>query len=384
MRGIKVGFPLFLLSLFIFSGTKADELRLELVQVLFRHGERAPLAKEMYPNDPYNESSYEPWGVAQLTNVGKMREYRIGRMLRKRYDKFLGDLYRPQDVYGRSTDIDRTKMSLYLALAGLYPPSKAQSWHQTLPWLAIPTHYAPERLDILLKPQSCPKYAKALEDAREIKEIRDKTAAFDDVLKYLTVKTGMEISSLSAAYEIYNLLTAQKNMNLTLPEWCTDDIYSKMQDIVALEYEIRSYTPQLKRLNGGALIQTFIKNMDISGERNNPRKIYLYSGHEVNVAAFTRAHGINEPRLPDYGSAIILEKLRNPQGQLFVKMILWTGVTEKLITFKLKDCDEICPIESYLKIVKDAIPTEDDLNCYLNTITRKELEDLYLERVYLN
>lgn len=384
MRGIKVGLPLFLLSLFIFSGTKADELRLELVQVLFRHGERAPLAKEMYPNDPYNDSSYEPWGVAQLTNVGKMREYRIGRMLRKRYDKFLGDLYRPQDVYGRSTDIDRTKMSLQLALAGLYPPSKAQSWHQSLPWLAIPTHYAPERLDVLLKPQSCPKYAKALEDVREMKEIRDKTAAFDDVLKYLTVKTGMEISSLSAAYEIYNLLTAQKNMNLTLPEWCTDDIYSKMQDIVALEYEIRSYTPQLKRLNGGTLIHTFIKNMDLSGERNNSRKIYLYSGHEVNVAAFTRAHGISEPRLPAYGSAVILEKLRNAQGQLFVKMILWTGVTEKLITLKFKDCDEVCPIESYLNIVKDAMPTEDDLNCYLNTITRKELEDLYLDRVYLN
>lgn len=377
-------FYLLLLSLFIFSGSNADDLRLELVQVLFRHGERAPLAKEMYPNDPYNASDYEPWGVAQLTNVGRMREYRIGQMLRERYDKFLGDIYRPQDIYGRSTDIDRTKMSLQLVLAGLYPPAEAQSWNPKLPWLAIPTHYAPESVDILLRPQACPVYEEALEEIRKTKEVSKKATAFQDVLQYLTVKTGMEVSTLSAAYEIFNLLTAQKNMNLTLPEWCTNEIYAKMEDIVALEYEIRSYTTKLKRLNGGMLIKQFIENMDITGERKNPRKMYLYSGHEVNVAAYTRAHGFKDPRLPAYGSAVIVEKLRNAQGKLFVRMFLWTGVTEELKVLKLKYCDEICPIESYLKIVEDIIPSDEDKNCYWNTITKEELKDLYRERIHLN
>ncbi|KAK2577433.1 hypothetical protein KPH14_003540 [Odynerus spinipes] len=366
------------------ESTKADDFRLELVQVLFRHGERAPLAKEMYPNDPYNASSYEPWGVAQLTNVGKMREYRIGQMLRQRYNNFLGDLYRPQDVYARSTDIDRTKMSLQLVLAGLYPPAKAQSWNSNIPWLAIPTHYLPERVDSLLRPQACPTYEKALEKVRKSKEVSDKTAVFADVFKYLTLKTGMEISTLNAAYEIFNLLAAQKHMNLTLPEWCTDEIYTKLEDIVVLEYEIRSYTTELKRLNGGMLIKKILENMNLSGERENPRKIYLYSGHEVNLAAYTRAHDIKEPRLPTYGSAIIVEKLRNPEGKLFIRMLLWTGVTEELIPLKVKDCDELCPIESYLKIVKDIIPSEDETNCYWNTITKEELKNLYLDRVYLN
>lgn len=87
-----------------------------------------------------------------------MREYSIGKMLRQRYNDFLGDLYHPKDVYARSTDIDRTKMSLYLVLAGLYPPSKEQNWNSNLPWLAIPTHYAPERVDNLLRPQACPMF----------------------------------------------------------------------------------------------------------------------------------------------------------------------------------------------------------------------------------
>ncbi|KAI4497965.1 hypothetical protein M0802_006789 [Mischocyttarus mexicanus] len=367
----------------VFSG-KPNEFRLELVQVLFRHGERTPLAKEMYPNDPYDRSSYEPWGVAQLTNQGKMREYSIGKMLRQRYNDFLGDLYRPKEVYARSTDIDRTKMSLQLVLAGLYPPSEKQNWNSDLPWLAIPTHYTPERLDNLLRPQTCPIYEEALEEVRQLKEIRDKSEAFADFLKYLTNKTGTNVKTLNEAYEIFNLLASQKAMNLTLPEWCTENIYKKLEDIVFLEYEIRSYTPKLKRLTGGMLIRQFIENMNINEERKNPRKIYLYSGHEINIAAFTRAHDIHIPKLPSYGSTIIVEKLRNIEGKLFIKMLLWTGVSEELITLKLKNCDEVCPIDTYLDIVKDIIPSDDDVDCNWDTLTKEELKSLFLEKIYLN
>lgn len=110
-------------------------------------------------------------------------------------------------------------------------------------------------------------------------------------------------------------------MNLTLPEWCTEELYQKMEDMVYLEYEIRFYTAKLRRLTGGMLIRRFIENMNINGEQNNPRKIYLYSGHEINIAAFTRAHDIHVPKLPTYGSAIIMEKLRNTEGKLFIKVV---------------------------------------------------------------
>jgi len=77
-------------------------------------------------------------------------------MLRQRYNNFLGSTYYPRDIYAVSTDIDRTKMSLQLMLAGLYPPDTAQLWNPDLPWLAIPTYYAPERVDILLRPHNYP------------------------------------------------------------------------------------------------------------------------------------------------------------------------------------------------------------------------------------
>ena len=60
--------------------------------------------------------------------------------------------------------------------------------------------------------------------------------------------------------------------------------------------------------------------MNIDNKVSNPRKIYLYSAHEMNVAAFTRAHNIDSYRYPEYGSGAILEKFRDARGQLFVRV----------------------------------------------------------------
>lgn len=113
-------------------------------------------------------------------------------------------------------------------------------------------------------------------------------------------------------------------MNLTLPEWCTDEVYRKMQDIMLLEYEIRSHTTELKRLNGGFLLRKFIDHMNPKSEHSNAplRKIYIYSGHETNIAAFAKIHNMTEPKLPDYGSAFIVEKLRDEDNNFYVKVII--------------------------------------------------------------
>ncbi|KAL6447442.1 hypothetical protein ACFW04_001558 [Cataglyphis niger] len=205
-----------------------------------RHGERTPLFKETYPKDPYNESTYEPWGIGQLTN---------------------------------------------------------------------------------------------------------------------------------------------KTMNLTLPEWCTDEVYRKMQDLMVLEYEIRSYTTQLKRLNGGMLIKKFIDNMNA---KSIPRKMYVYSGHEVNLAAFARAHNISEPKIPGYGSMFIFEKMRDEESNFYIRIILWTGSTEKLLTIKLAGCDEICPLKTYLELVREIIPSDVEVTCLWNNITREEALALFAEKLYQN
>lgn len=115
------------------------------------------------------------------------------------------------------------------------------------------------------------------------------------------------------------ILILQESMNITLPEWATKDVQRKMDSLVKLEYDIQSHNTVMKRLNGGFLVKEFIKNMDAKKTRSSP-KLYVYSGHEVNVAAFAKAHDLTKPEMPFFGSAIIVEKLRNCAGKQFVRV----------------------------------------------------------------
>lgn len=48
-------------------------------------------------------------------------------------------------------------------------------------------------------------------------------------------------------------------------------------------------------------------------------KIYLYSGHETNVATMLHAFNVYSPHVPEYSSAVILELLQE-NNQYYVKV----------------------------------------------------------------
>jgi hypothetical protein len=63
---------------------------------------------------------------------GELAQYRLGQYLRERYGEFLGDVYSPDIIVAQSTDLNRTKMSALLALAGLWPSEVPQQWNSDL------------------------------------------------------------------------------------------------------------------------------------------------------------------------------------------------------------------------------------------------------------
>uniref|UniRef100_A0A7E4VQP8 Acid phosphatase n=1 Tax=Panagrellus redivivus TaxID=6233 RepID=A0A7E4VQP8_PANRE len=135
----------------------ADEL--VHVQVLFRHGDRAPAGT--YANDPYQENAWPvPWG--ELTNDGMFQHFTQGRRLQKRYIqdlKYVHQKYRSNHIKVRSTDVDRTLMSAYAHLAGFYGTSPDThpsdgSWPSN--WSPVPVHTVDHATDRLLNVDSTP------------------------------------------------------------------------------------------------------------------------------------------------------------------------------------------------------------------------------------
>lgn len=155
---------------------------------IFRHGDRTPSKLEIYPKAPY-DSIYESLGYGQLTDVsifkhirffikfyirspnyywtciflsflfpiqkGKIREFQLGALLRTKYSKFLGGHHTYGSVYAYSSDVDRTKMSLQLVLAGIYPPTIDDEGAIRLS--PIPAYYVPNIVDNIMFSSLCPK-----------------------------------------------------------------------------------------------------------------------------------------------------------------------------------------------------------------------------------
>ncbi|KYN18413.1 PREDICTED: venom acid phosphatase Acph-1-like isoform X1 [Trachymyrmex cornetzi] len=363
-------FTIFLSSLAL---SATPDVELQLLHVVFRHGDKVPHREfQNYPNDPYRDYSYYPMGNGDLTNQGKMREYKIGTMLRERYDQYFGLDYWPSKIYARSSEVPRTQLSLQLVLAGLFPPSEKQTWNPHLPWIPTWTFFVPYKTDNLLFPHYCYRYMEEYQRFLQL-DAKEMINNYKNVMDYLTDHSGKLINTTEAVGHLYNLLKEESAQNLTLPKWTQNVFPSPMIELIELDFKLRSYTKTLKKLNGGMLLRKIVDDIreHQAGKSPRDRKAFLFGGHEFNVAALAYTLGTNEPTVPPYGATIILETLRDKKGIYYIRVLLWSGVTEQLKVQTIPDCTEICPFEDFLRIVKDVLPSDDEYYC-----RRDKTEDL--------
>jgi hypothetical protein len=157
-----------------------EDLELELLQIVFRHGDRTPVV--IYPTDFYNASEWSKYGgLGQLTQTGMQQHNEFGKFLRARYNEsFLGMYYDRNRVYVRSTDYDRTIMSAQSLLSGLYPPVDYQLWSNEIKWQPVPVH-TNDADKIFANPDKCARYQElkfAVIDTAEYKNLSLKYKVF--------------------------------------------------------------------------------------------------------------------------------------------------------------------------------------------------------------
>lgn len=92
---------------------------------IFRHGARAP----HLVTPPYNFGSEWDIGSGELTSLGERQLYLLGQKRRAQYieaEGVLPDIYTSGTVYAEATFFNRSVMSGYAYLMGLYPLDKRE------------------------------------------------------------------------------------------------------------------------------------------------------------------------------------------------------------------------------------------------------------------
>ncbi|KJH47685.1 hypothetical protein DICVIV_06209 [Dictyocaulus viviparus] len=116
---------------------------------VWRHGDRAPVGT--YPTDIHQESAW-PNGWGELTEMGMRQQYALGKVLRKRYidieEPFINKQYNSKQVYIRSTDVNRTLVSAYANLAGMFRSGEAGKDYPAQKWLTKIYDFLPGILTI--------------------------------------------------------------------------------------------------------------------------------------------------------------------------------------------------------------------------------------------
>ncbi|KAI4547873.1 hypothetical protein MG293_000203 [Ovis ammon polii] len=314
-------------------GVRAKELR--FVTLVFRHGDRSPI--ETFPNDPIKESSW-PQGFGQLTQLGMAQHYELGEYIRKRYENFLNESYKHEQVHVRSTDIDRTLMSAMTNLAALFPPEGISIWNPSLPWQPIPVHTVPVSED-------------------------------QDFIEVLPKLTGYHDQDLFGIWsKVYDPLFCEGVHNFTLPSWATEDTMTKLKEISELSllslYGIHKQKEK-SRLQGGVLINEILNHMKSATQPSNRRKLIMYSAHDTTVSGLQMALDVYNGILPPYASCHMME-LYFQEGEYFIEMYYRNETRYEPHPLTLPGCTPSCPLTKFVELVAPVISQDWSMECAIS------------------
>ncbi|KAL1488488.1 hypothetical protein ABEB36_014955 [Hypothenemus hampei] len=359
----------FIIVLQIFSSVRSEKNvannTLVLAHVIFRHGDGTPSQSALYKSNKfYNESFYDPYGYGQLTNKGKLKEYNLGVTLRKRYATFLNSSWNVKVCEAWSTDYDRTKMSLSLVLGGLFPAEDPLLWNPEVPWQPIPYNYLPVAQDKELSSWACPTTLPLIySDAANMEKLK----SYDGLINTLRDNTGEDVDYISAL-DLFLGMYIQKEMGFPLDNWTSTIFPEPFKSYFVDFYYIETSTKELKTVLAGYILKKIITNSlnKINGSLVPPeRKIFLYSGHEVNAATvITSLNLYNLVDFPTYASYLIFE-VHNIDGIYGIMIYYEDNTSDTPHALTLPGCKTFCPLEDFIKLTQDIIPTS-DVECYGN------------------
>ncbi|GJQ70318.1 hypothetical protein Trydic_g11880, partial [Trypoxylus dichotomus] len=231
-----------------------------LVHLTFRHDDKVPDRIIMYPSDPYINNSFYPFGPGGLTNEGKGTMYNLGKVIRERYNEFLGDIYTPDILDAWASNMERCQASLQVLLASLFPPKGTLIWKEGYNWQPIPYKYLPREDDDMFFGLSMDKFLQRYNEYCLNGEGRAPTEQLQHLLSYVQEHTNVTMKTPRDLLLFQMLLSGEEAYGLKLPQW-TQRIYPQpLNDLVLRDYPLQFGTKKMARIVLGRLIKKILED----------------------------------------------------------------------------------------------------------------------------
>ncbi|KAG8182927.1 hypothetical protein JTE90_028749 [Oedothorax gibbosus] len=354
----------------------AQDTELLLVQMIYRHGARAPIIP--YPTDPNPPESW-PEGFGTLTKLGKRQHYVLGTFLRSFYSGFVTS--DPKELMVNSTEYDRCIRSALSNLASFYAPTEEWTIEEGLAWQPIAVYYKDSASDRYLAMGSkCPKFFEIQDQRFNSTEFMNVVESHREMIEAVMYHGG--VPDWQWACLLQDTVLAEKVHGLIVPEWL-DPWWEELTELTEFAFFWLFNTPQQKRIRAGPILGKFIENMDnkIAGI-NDQIKVHMYSAHDANLVALLEALDLYERR-PPFSACLLVELHELLDGEKAIRLLYLNSSTPEDINtihpniLKLQGCGEFCPLEDFRQLTKHLIPEDWDKECQTtNELYNNEAESL--------
>jgi hypothetical protein len=335
----------------------AVSLELIAVQSIFRHGDRAPSSP--YPKDPITVENW-PNGWSQLTDLGAMQTRELGSFYRRTYAKKL-KLFKPTDVYVRSTSKRRAIESAQNVLNGLYDRN------QNLPEIHVAGEY---KNDLLLKPNSveCKNYDDILTTENQIL-FKKYNLLYKGLFNRLSSLTGYNVT-METIDLVYDATYREVIHGLSEDKWLMDYVLNKetgeLVTIFDMILELKRVqrlgefnSIEKSRLRTGFLLGHVFGQFERIGSGEILPKFTLYSSHDATLTSLLYSLTVSNELLVPYAAAInfelYIDGLRMPTYYIKTSYRNETH-NDQAYELQINGCDNpACEINQFQKVLEKAM-----------------------------
>lgn len=355
---------------------RQQNLQLQHIQVLFRHGARTPIKsskeydnftnieavewsrdifmkplpharvdfvlKSLHNNDvlqPRSPSLLLQGGGrgGELTTTGQQEAYDFGKWLADQYivkQGFIPPMYTENGpVYVRSTYVQRTVYTAVGVMAGLYGKQSI------LEPVVIRTDEKNDHLG--------PNWGAC---AHMNKRFLYHWSVVEDGQEKLNEKMGVKSGARLYNYiEIHDIITQRKHHGQFVPQYLLDQQSFIADEALALMMKILGNNVNELRNNVGSLVETLCCEINEAIAGTSKRKAIFYAAHDTTVLCLQKVLGIFDGKWPPYVANVIIEVYKDDDGDHFVRVLH----NQQPVVLDEEGMDQYLPVEKFMKLAQE-------------------------------